>query len=175
MAATYHRPNIIIPPDQLEQRGYYTRLQKLVEETYEEGGGEKVTLVVHSMGGVVTLYFLTSVVNQNWKDKYINVFITLCSDWSGSYGAIENVIFLDSDANPIFRGLNLTPGERTQQSNYWLMPNSSVWGDSVLVITPNRKYTANDYESLLTDIGYKQGFEMYSGITTINAGFPAPN
>ena len=85
---------------------------------YEEGGEQQVTLVAHSMGEVVTLYFLTSVVTQEWKDRYINAFIPLCADWSGAYGAIESVIFLDSNANPIFRGLDLTPVQRTQESNY---------------------------------------------------------
>ena len=142
---------------------------------YEDSGGHKVTLVVHSMGGVVTQYFLTSVVDQEWKDKYIHAFIPLCADWSGSYGAINSLIFLDSDANPIFRGLNLTPVERTQESDYWLLPKPSIWGETELVITPNRNYTANDYESLFTDIGYEQGFKMYMGTTAISVGFPAPN
>ena len=123
---------------------------------YEEGGEQQVTLVAHSMGEVVTLYFLISVVTQEWKDRYINAFIPLCADWSGAYGAIESVTFLDSNANPIFRGLDLTPVQRTQESNYWLLPKPSIWGETVLVITPNRNYTANDYESLFTDIGYEQ-------------------
>ena len=39
---------------------------------YKENGNTKVTLVVHSMGGPVSLYFLTKVVNQQWKDTYIH-------------------------------------------------------------------------------------------------------
>ena len=50
-----------------------------------------------------------------------------------------------------------------------------MWGNTVLVTTPKRSYTANDYAALYTDIGYPQGYSIYTGITAINAGFPAPN
>ena len=45
----------------------------------------------------------------------------------------------------------------------------------MLVTTPARTYTANEYNNLFTDISYPQGFEMYRGIIGINEGFPAPN
>ena len=67
------------------------------------------------------------------------------------------------------------PVERTQENNYWLLPKPSIWGVTELVITPNRNYTANDYESLFTDIEYEQGFEMYTVTAAITVGFPAPN
>ena len=41
--------------------------------------------------------------------------------------------------------------------------------------TPKRTYTANDYQALFNDMGYPQGFQIYSGIASINAGFSAPN
>ena len=139
--------------------------------------GEKVTLVVHSMGGPVTLYFLNTVVSQEWKDQYINAFVPLSGAWSGGNFAIQAGV---SGAGILFN-LNFTSRSeltsiiRSFESLVWLLPQPSIWGDTVLVTTPNRTYTANDYNDLFTDISYPQGFEMYTGITSINGGFPAPN
>ena len=164
--------------DQLEMRGYYTQLRMLVEEMYEESG-EKVTIVVHSMGGPVTLHFLTSVVNQEWKDQYINAFVPLSGAWSGGNSALQAEVSggdagLAALVSPeVFS--ELRSAFRSHQSLVWLIPQPSVWQDTVLVTTPTRNYTANDYSDLFADISYPQGFEMYTGVTSINEGFPAPN
>ena len=52
----------VIPPcytDELEKRGYFDKLKSLIEDMYNSNGQTKVTLVVHSMGGPVSLHFLT--------------------------------------------------------------------------------------------------------------------
>ena len=146
---------------------------------YEESG-EKVTIVVHSMGGPVTLHFLTSVVNQEWKDQYINAFVPLSGAWSGGNVAIQAEIsginVLNSFAYLFPHAfLDLRSVIRSLESSVWLLPEPSIWQDTVLVTTPTRTYTANDYSDLFADISYPQGFEMYTGIASINAGFPAPN
>lgn len=55
--------------------------KKLVEDTFELGGQQRITFLVHSMGGPMTLVFLQ---NQTpaWKDKYIEQVISL----AGAYG-----------------------------------------------------------------------------------------
>ena len=47
-----------------------------------------VTLLVHSMGGPMTLIMLQRQ-SQKWKDKYINAFITLSAVWAGSVKAVK--------------------------------------------------------------------------------------
>ena len=130
---------------------------------YNSSGGEKVTLVVHSMGGIVSLYFLNEVVSQQWKDMYINAWVTLSGAWSGG-----NSIFFQ------FISSDLRVSSRTLESTFWLLPKPSVWGNTTLVTSPSRTYTANDYEDLFTDIGYPQGYQMYLGIVSINENYPAP-
>ena len=49
--------------DQLLERGYYANLKQLTEEMYEDSGNTRVTLLAISMGGPVSHYFLTRVVN----------------------------------------------------------------------------------------------------------------
>lgn len=64
-----------------ENQQWFTDMKKLVEETFELGGQQRITLLVHSMGGPMTLVFLQ---NQTpaWKDKYIEQVISL----AGAYG-----------------------------------------------------------------------------------------
>ena len=69
--------------DSLATRGYFDNLKRLAEEMYNENNGTPVALIVHSMGGPMSLYFLNEVVTQEWKDKYIKVYIPL----SGAFAA----------------------------------------------------------------------------------------
>ena len=130
---------------------------------YNSSGGEKVTIVVHSMGGIVSLYFLNEVVTQEWKDQYINAWVTLSGAWSGGNSGLSGVI-----TGPLHLAY------RTFQSSVWLFPKPSVWNNTVLVTSTSRNYTANDYEGLFRDIGYPQGYQMYLGIVPLNENYPAP-
>ena len=150
---------------------------------YYNNGQTKVTLVVHSMGGLVSLHFLTgfSAVNQAWKDKHIHALITLNGAWSGGVGTLQTVI---SGAHSIpdtllfaSKIINdfVVPIVRTFESLPWLFPKSSVFGDQVLISTPAKNYTANDYEELLRNVGYTDGYRFFQGMQGINPNYPAPN
>ena len=53
--------------------------------------------------------------------------------------------------------------QRTASSTAFLMPSSSFWtADEILVSTPSRNYTVNDYEQFFTDINFKTGHELRS-------------
>ena len=83
--------------DMLEEQGYYNELRSLVEEMYAANNMTRVTLVVHSMGGPVSLYFLNNIVSQIWKDTYIHAYIPVAAAWYGGVAALENVISGVSD------------------------------------------------------------------------------
>ena len=157
---------------------------------YSENGNRKVTIAAHSMGAPIILHFLTQsgVVTQAWADQHIGNFIPIAGAWSGGNVALQYKI---SGLSVISRGpgdmLNflfdlqdfitdpLTPALRSFQSVFFLLPRPSVWGNTVLVSTPTRTYTASDYERLFKDIGFTDGFAMYQGIENINENFPSPN
>ena len=176
--------------EELQRRGYYNNLKSLIETMYSENGNRKVTIAAHSMGAPITLHFLTQsgVVTQAWKDRYIGNFIPIAGAWSGGNTALQ---FQISGLSAVNRGpgdmLNLffrlqdfvtdpfTPILRSFQSIHFLLPRPSVWGNTVLVSTPTRTYTASDYQQLFSDIGFTDGFAMYQGIENINKNFPSPN
>ena len=131
---------------------------------HNSSGGEKVTIVVHSMGGIVSLYFLNEVVTQEWKDQYINAWVTLSGAWSGGSIGVRRVITFQ-----------LRSAYRTFQSSAWLLPKPSIWNNTVLVTSTSRNYTASDYEHLFADINYPQGYQMYLGILPLNENYSAPH
>ena len=169
---------IITPTEQLNQRGFFVNLKLLVEQMYEENGDTKVTLVVYSMGGPVSLYFLTQVVNQEWKDTYIHGYVSLGAAWSGS-----NYLFKLLTAPPESKFLDICEIDadvedirdlyRSFASSYnFILPYESVWNDKILVVTPTKNYTASDYQQLFADAGYPQG---YIRVHHQMKQFPAPN
>ena len=180
-------------PVHLESLGYYSELTKLIEQMYKDGGNKKVTIVAHSMGGPVTLYFLNNVVNQGWKDKYIHAFVPLAGAWSGGNKAVQALIsglpdLLKLTGDGSTRHMLMSSSlprstleklirdvARTLPGVFYMLPNPTVWKDKVIVNTPESSYTANDYEKLFADIGYPVGFTKYSsGIADINEDYPAP-
>lgn len=66
-----------------EFQDYFKNLKSLIEDTYEKNNESRVTLIAHSMGCPTMLYFLNSQ-TQAWKDKYINMFVTISGVWGGA-------------------------------------------------------------------------------------------
>lgn len=165
--------------DEHEREGYYQNVKELIEIMYEVNG-EKVTIVGHSMGGPMTLYFLNNIVSQSWKDEHINAFIPLSGAWSGGNMVLPILLSgIDSllPEIPILSDYlkNLSPAFQSSQSLIWLLPNPSVANDNVLVSTDARQYTANDYEELFTDANVPEYHTKHESILEVNGDFPPPN
>ena len=123
----------------------------------------------------MSLYFLNEVVTQEWKNKYIKVYIPLSGAWAGASEPLEAVV---SGYFPLtFCPLTsyLKDIERSIQSLYWLTPRAEVFGSQVLMQTPNTNYTANDYQQLFTNFAnYPLGWTKYMPTSSINAGYSYP-
>ena len=144
---------------------------------YVQNNNTKVTLVVHSLGGPISLYFLTRIVSQEWKDTYIHSYITLGAAWSGGNGVISGLLTGPLTNSSIDRVIGVQESRniyRTYPSFYFVMPHASVLNNTVVVTTTSRNYTANDYQELFTDAGYPQGYTQLREIDDI-VGWPAPN
>ena len=134
---------------------YYSGLKKLVEEMYAANGMTRVTLIAHSMGGPVSLYFLNNIVNQTWKDTYIHAYIPVAAAWDGAVVALEMI--LSGSVSKWFNFLiprslrkTLRDTARSFQGLFWLLPSARVFGNTTLVQVGTKRYTANDFEDLST-------------------------
>ena len=172
--------------EQLTQRGYYSALKELIEQMYRDNGDAKVALVVHSMGGPVSLHFLTEIVSQEWKDTYIDSYVTLGAAFGGANIAISFLLgapIQQMDKSIVmFELLNFITMNvgipswmsqyRSYPSNYWLSPPASILDDQILIVTPTKNYTAKDYQQMFIDARYPEG---YTQLIDNPLKFPAPN
>lgn len=81
-----------IPFHYLEERdGYFTELEKMIEELVEVNQ-KPVVLTAHSMGNKIAHYFLQKVQKekgQSWIDKHIHTFFAIGAPWLGAPKAIR--------------------------------------------------------------------------------------
>ena len=123
----------------------------------------------------MSLYFLNEVVTQEWKDKYIKVYIPLSGAFAGASVSLESVV--SGHHLVLFPppAMNSSRLERSLESLYWLMPRAEIFGDQVLVQTPNANYTALAHEQIFTTFAnYPLGRTRYMPTSTINAGYIYP-
>lgn len=121
-------------------------MKKLVEDTFELCGQQRITFVVHSMGGPMSLLFLQRQTKE-WKDKYIVRVISLAGAWAGSAKAIKVFAIGDDLGSFALSGSVLRAEQITSPSLAWLMPSPHFWKpNEVLVNTPNKTYTMSNID-----------------------------
>ena len=146
---------------------------------YTANANTKVTLIAHSMGGPVSLYFLNNIVSQSWKDTYIHAYVPVAAAWDGGAASLEILISgLSEGVEFLIQSdlwQNLRDTTRSFQSVHWLLPNASVFGNRVFVQVGSVQYTANDFEALFRRTGYPDGYTMYKRVAPLVDGWRAPN
>lgn len=121
-------------------------MKTLVEETYARADNQAVTLIVHSMGGPMSLHFLQQQ-SQKWKDQYIARVISLAGAWAGSAKAVKVFAIGDDLGSFALSGSTMRAEQITSPSLAWLLPSPYFWKkDEVLVSTPDRQYTMDDLQ-----------------------------
>ena len=164
--------------DLLEKECYYDSVQHLIETMYKDNGNTSVTIATHSMGSPVMLYFLTNVVSQQWKDKYVKAFVPLSGVWKGSVATLTSIITGDFHNIPVVQPSTIRPLQRSLPSDYFLIPvpDHNVWSSTEpVVVTPDRNYTVYDYPSLFTDMQYSVGYSQYKVIPSLLTTLSPPN
>ena len=70
------------------QVGFYANLTQLVEHAVDNNDGRQVTIIGHSLGCLVSLYFIMQQPND-WLHKHVNSFIAISAPWAGSITAMK--------------------------------------------------------------------------------------
>jgi lysophospholipase-3 len=138
---------------------FHGKLKELVEEAHAQNG-DRVTLLAHSMGGIMAHDFLRQQ-SQAWKARHIRQLVTLSTPWKGTVTMLHAVL------SGYTWGFSLGSEEvrraqRYAESGFALLPSSTNWGEhEVIVQAAERNYTTREYEALLQDAGFQTGFQIY--------------
>ena len=74
--------------DAAVQVGYYKNLTDLIEHAVDSNDGRQATIVAHSLGCLVSLYFITQQPSE-WLQKHVNSFVAISAPWAGSITALK--------------------------------------------------------------------------------------
>merc|ERR1712232_51503 len=96
---------------------------------------------------------------------------------AGPYGGSAKELRLhasgDNQGLPV-DSLKIREEQRSYETNFWLAPVPSRFGDQALVTTPSRNYTAQDYGVFFDDIGYSAGKKLMVRVQHLTSGAKAP-
>lgn len=161
--------------DGLEQVGFFGALTSLIESAVSKNDGQPAVIVAHSMGCLVSTYFLTRK-DEDWLKKYVASFIAMSAPFEGAVTALKGSVSGDNfDVSVIPHDL-LRPLQSTVPSGPWLFPTSDVWGDEVLVSTTGGdNYTAGDALKLLQDLNLTQQAAVYPRVHNLTYPLPKLN
>merc|ERR1719414_505269 len=146
-------------------------LRLLIEETFN-ATGSRVRLVSHSMGCLEVLYLLNGQ-PQAWKDHYIEKWVSLGGPWGGSAQELRVLVSGNNEGAPV-DPLAIREAQRSFEADFWLAPDPRWWGERVLVSTPTRNYTAQDYDALFDDVGFPLGKRIRRRVADLTGELRAP-
>ena len=153
---------------------YYDNLKQLIEETHDLNEDIPVMLVTHSMGGLVTQYFLNHQ-TKAWKTKYIHSLVTLGAPWGGAVKSMRAIASGENFDVKQIDALSLRESLQSFPSTAFMMPSKQYWDkDEILVETSERNYTVADYEKFFYDQGLFTSYQMRQDEEEIFYNLKAP-
>lgn len=162
-------------PNELHE--YFEQLKVLIETTYRYNAHTRIITVGHSMGNPMMLYFFNKIVDQEWKDKYIESHVSLAAPWGGS---MQIVRLFASGYNMNYYRVILPPSklrgmQRSFTSSAFLFPSNGVWNSTeVLASTVEKNYTVANVQEFFQDINYMTGWEQYQVAAQLNGKLDPP-
>lgn len=143
-----------------ESKDFFNNLKKLVEDTYEQNGNQKVIFIVHSMGGPMSVLFFQTL-EQSWKDKYVRAVVSLSGAFAGSIKPLKVFVIGDDLGVFVLNQKIMREMQITTPSLAWLMPNPQFWEpNEVLVQTDTKNYSLSNIKDFFYDINYMTGWDM---------------
>ncbi|KAL9647298.1 hypothetical protein ABK040_011665 [Willaertia magna] len=152
--------------------GDYERFKVLIEETFKLNDNKKVSLVSQSLGSPFTQYFLAHYVTQEWKDKYIDRFISISGAFDGTIyskiALIQGIIFeLD-----VFDKRATVEMISTWPSAYSTFVQKEY--DFPFFIYNGKEYFTSNYEEFFKDLDLKDAYKLLQHIR-VKDRYKAPN
>ena len=145
------------------------QLRNMVETIFEQSQ-TKVTLLTHSLGALFGHYFLTQVVDDEWKAQYIHAWIPISPAYGGVILGLKQLVSGDTGGIPWLSGKDLKEEQRSYECSLWLLPSQQLYGDQVFIEVneTHKQYTANDYHELFADSGFafNTTWERVKNLTT---------
>ncbi|KAA0191360.1 Phosphatidylcholine-sterol acyltransferase (Lecithin-cholesterol acyltransferase)/ Phospholipase A [Fasciolopsis buskii] len=140
-----------------ENGQFFQRLKALIEETYSINNNQRVVLVGHSMGCLMSMLFMEKQ-SLEWKKQYVKSFVSLAGPYGGA-AKVLRVVASGENFHVFFRSpLVFRDLQRTFASFYFMVPDPRLWSaNEILVETPKRNYTSRDYKQFFEDIGFPIG------------------
>ncbi|OHT16345.1 Lecithin:cholesterol acyltransferase family protein [Tritrichomonas foetus] len=131
---------------------FFPRLQRLIEKAYRINKNQKVTLVGCSCGGFVTHYFLTQVVDEEWKNKYVEKVVLIAPAISGSAYSLFTAWKLTLPIVPFLKSEGARLSVQKIPVIHSMFPNFEVFQDIPVVYGPNdQKIYPKDIPKFLFD------------------------
>ncbi|KAF7262615.1 hypothetical protein EG68_00092 [Paragonimus skrjabini miyazakii] len=144
-----------------ENHVFFSKLTKMIEETYVMNDNRPVVLLGHSLGALYALYFLQQKTDE-WKRTYIKAYVPLGGPFGGSVRALLAVTSGDNFGVFLRDPLVFRDLERSMPSLGLLLPSPRLWpSNEPLIFTPETNYSAHQYDKLFHDITYPEGYQMY--------------
>ena len=148
-------------------------INKKSNPSYFQNGNTPVVLVTHSMGSIMSLYFLHQQ-NQAWKDKHVRSLVSIAGVWGGTARAVKVFAVGDNLDSWFLNEKNLL-WERTNPSLAWLMPSADFWpADEVLVETASKNFTRTNLAEFFEALEEPNMSMMVEDTKDLLAGLPAP-
>ncbi|GMI06374.1 hypothetical protein TrLO_g3725 [Triparma laevis f. longispina] len=144
----------------MAEGGDYSKLKGLVEEAYENNDGTPIVFISISYGGPFGAAFLTDYVDQAWKDKYIDSFISLSGVFNGAPMVVKQLLSgMPAYGLTWIDSVLLRDTMREWPSLAWLVPTwveddeNNDEGNRVIMYTDVKNYTLSDVPELLENGG----------------------
>jgi hypothetical protein len=115
-------------------------LSRLVEHSTSFQGHSAI-IIGHDLGSVVANYFLVNS-KKEWKDRFINKFITISGAFGGCPKALRAVLSGSND-------LNFDKVARKMTGLSLMLPNPMIYGDATLVEYNGEQFSSKDLDRLI--------------------------
>lgn len=149
------------------------KFKYLLEKSRNENNRSAI-VVCHSYGCPFIHYFLVNKVDQSWKDEHVKSLIGVAGAWSGHFKSLYR--FFGTDMGDLLDVVfpRVRDVEQTFTSVSYMLPQPQLWKGHLLLKTPQRSYTTDDYEDLFRDMGREEMFEKYKDARVAWGNFDHP-